>query len=217
MCCAVLTALPLAADTTAEARVADAAMAAGDYANAVSGYRNAMKEADQANDAEAWAVNAVKLGNACLLVGDLNAARGVYAEFRRRNPLRSAGTLPGNLLAAEGRYAEADRTLGALAASDPALADEARFCQGMARTRAGDFAGAYAVFSKLGTGKSRWAEAGRYEAVYALIRQRRSADALAELGAIPAAERNEQWDLLRFMAEAFSGKTDGFKRNTPPS
>ena len=212
ICCAVLTALLPAADTTAEARVADAALAAGDYANAVSGYRNAMKEADQDNDADAWAVNAVKLGNTCLLSGDLDAAREVYAEFRRRNPLRSAGTLPGNLLAAEGKYAEADRKLGALAASDPSLADEARFCQGMARTRAGNFAGAYAIFSKLGAGKGRWAEAGRCEAVYALIRQRRFADALAELGAIPAAERNEQWNLLRFMAEAFSGKTEGFKK-----
>lgn len=209
---ALLAALPLGADERSEHKLADAALAAGDYANAISGYRSAMRLADQADDPDAWAAAALKLGDACLRDGDLTGARAVYAEFRRRHPLRSAGILPGNLLAAEGKYAEAEQFFLALADGDPELADAARFSRGMTRLRAGDAAGARDIFVLLGHGNSPWAKQGRLEAVYALIRMGRPAEALAELGAIPAAERDGQWTLLRYLAEAYSGKTGEFKK-----
>ena len=208
----VLTALPLAADQAAETRMGVAALAAGDYANAVTGLRAAMEQADRNDDASGWAEIALKLGDACLRRGDLSGARAVYTEFRRRHPLRSAGTLPGKLLAAEGKYAEAEQAFAALIAGDPARADEARFCQGAVKMSSGDLAGAQAIFAELGKKSGPWAAQARYEAVYALIRLNRSAAALAALGEIPEAERHEQWDLLRFMAEAYSGKLTEFRK-----
>lgn len=202
----------MCADEQAEHKLADAAYAVGDYTNAVSGYRSAMQLADRAGDQEKWARNALKLADAMLRSGDLNGARTVYGEFRRRNPLRSAGTLPGDLLAAEGKYSEADKFLTALANSSPELADAALFSRGMVQMRAGNVNEAYKLFAKLAKQESPWAEPARYEAVYALIHLDKSGEALAELGNVPVQRRNSYWDMFRFMAEAYSGKTSELKK-----
>ncbi len=210
---AVCSAINLYADKNSEYKLADAAFAAGDYVNAVSGYRNAMLLADSENDSEAWARNALKLADASLRHGDLNGARAVYAEFRRRNPLRSAGTLPGDLLAADGKYAEAEKFFTALISGNPELAEAASFSLGMLKLRTGNVAAAYEVFAKLSNGDSLWAEQGKYEAVYSLIRMGKNGEALAGLGNIPQEKRNINWDLLFFLADTSAGKIANFKNS----
>ncbi len=210
---ALCSAFTLYADKDSERNLADAAFAAGDYANAVSGYRNAMRLADSENDAETWARNALRLADASLRSGDTEGARAVYSEFRRRNPLRSAGTLPGELLAADGKYAEAEKFFNAIISGNPDLSEAALFSLGMLKLRTGDPAKAYDIFSRLAKNDSLWAEQGRYEAVYSLIRLGKHGEALAGLGNIPQEKRNTNWDLLFFLADTSAGKIENFKQS----
>ena len=106
--------ITVAADELSEKRLGDAALSVGDYRNAISSYESALVLANDANNAEIWAESALKLGFARLCDGNLTGARAIYNEFRRRNPLRSAGTLHGDLLAAEGKYLEAERFFSTL-------------------------------------------------------------------------------------------------------
>ncbi len=205
-------AVNLYADKNSEYTLADAAFAAGDYVNAISGYRNAMQLADGENDSEMWARNALQLADAYLRYGDLNGARAVYAEFRRRNPLRSAGILPGELLAADGKYAEAEKFFTSVIAGNPELAAPAAFSLGMLKLRTGDLNGAYKIFSELAKGDSVWAEQGKYETVYTLIRMGKNGEALAGLGAVAKEKRNANWELLFFLADTSAGKIENFKK-----
>jgi thioredoxin-like negative regulator of GroEL len=196
-----------------EHKLADTAYAAGDYANAVSGYRSATRLADEQKDVEQWARSALKLADSMLRHGDINGARGIYQEFRQRNPLRSAGTLPGDLLSAEGKYVDAEKFLIALEQSNPEFADAALFSRGMVKMRSGDIAEAYKIFAGLAKRTSPWAQQARYEMIYALIHLGKSGEALAELGNIPAAERSGYWELYHFLIDAHSGKCAELKKN----
>ena len=204
--------ITVAADELSEKRLGDAALAAGDYRSAIASYESSLILADDAGNPDVWAESALKLGFARLCDGNLTGARAVYNEFRRRNPLRSAGTLPGDLLAAEGKYQEAERFFIAITASDPALADAATFSRGMSKLRTGDLPEAYKLFMSLAekTG-SDWQYPAVNEAVYVLIRMGKATSAFAELGRVPADKRSREWELLRYFAEAESGKIDDFK------
>ena len=204
--------ITVAADELSEKRLGDAALSVGDYRNAISSYESALVLANDANNAEIWAESALKLGFARLCDGNLTGARAIYNEFRRRNPLRSAGTLHGDLLAAEGKYLEAERFFSTLTANDPVLADAATFSRGMLKLRTGNLPEAYKLFMLLAEKpESDWKYPAVNEAVYILIRMGKAASAFAELGRVPADKRSSEWELLRYFAEAESGKIDEFK------
>ncbi len=202
----------VAADELSEKRLGDAALSVGDYRNAIASYESSLILADDAGNSEIWAESALKLGFARLCDGNLTGARAIYNEFRRRNPLRSAGTLPGDLLAAEGKYKEAELFFTTLIANDPVLADAATFSRGMLKLRTGNLPEAYKLFMLLAEKSSSDLKYPAVnEAVYILIRMGKAAAAFAELGRIPADKRNSEWELLRYFAEAESGKVDEFK------
>ncbi len=118
------------ADISACRRLGDAAFYAGDYRNAISSYESAMAEALRNNQPDEWADCALNLGVAYLHSGQLEEAREVLQEFRRRHPLRSTGTLEGDMLAAEGKYADAENFFKNLRTADPVMEDARLFSLG---------------------------------------------------------------------------------------
>ncbi|MBE6398818.1 MAG: tetratricopeptide repeat protein [Lentisphaerae bacterium] len=211
---ATVLALPvLYAGEQPEQKLADTALAAGDYSNAIGGYHNAMLQADKLRDAEGWAQSALKLCRTYLRAGDLNNAKKVLAEFRRRHPLRSAGTLPGDLLVAEGKFAAAEQIFAAVAAGDPASLPAVNFSRGMLKLRSGDLDGAYRLFAELAAGKSEWAAEARIEALYILIRAGKNSEAEKFLKSIPKEQQNGVWAVELYLVEAYAGKTAKLKED----
>ena len=103
-------ALMLGAGEMDERKLGDRAFFADDYLTAVSHYRSAQKLSPEDNVlSQAWSENTLRLGRAQLFAGDLRGAKQTLREFRQRHPLRSAGTLPADILVAEGKYAEAKK------------------------------------------------------------------------------------------------------------
>ena len=207
----------LQADEASQRRLGDAALYAGDYRNAISSYRSALTLADREGNPDGWAASALNLGVALLHNGDTEAARKIYEEFRRRYPLRSAGTLPGDLLVAEGKYDEAEKFFRSLLAGDTTSADATTFSLATMYMKTGNPAKAYKLFASLAAKKdSPWHQSAVNEMIYALIRQKKPAEAVAKIGAIPPAERNVDVELLLYMAEAHSGKISNLKKNFQP-
>ena len=210
----MIAALALHADEEAQRRLGDAAFYAGEYRNAISSYTSAMALADRKNDADSWAASALNLGIACLHNGDLAGARKVYEEFRRRFPLRSAGTLPGDLLVAEGKYDQAEEFFRSLLQSNPESVDATNFSLGTMYMKTGKYSTAYRIFSELAQkSNSSWRSSALNESIYALIRLGRYPDAVATIGSIPAEKRNADVELLLYLAESSSGKIVNLKNN----
>ncbi|MBQ9787824.1 MAG: tetratricopeptide repeat protein [Lentisphaeria bacterium] len=205
----------LSADEAVQRRLGDSAFYAGDYRNAISSYVSAMELADKENKPDGWAASALNLGVAYLHNGDIAGARKVYEEFRRRYPLRSAGTLPGDLLAAEGKTAEAEKFFQALLSGNaPEMEDAARFSLAMLYLKSGRLSEANKIFSQLAEKKSSpWAASARNEMLYTLIRLNRCPEALAKIGEIPPEKRNADVELMRYLAEVYSGNTENLEKN----
>ncbi len=204
----------LSADEAIQRKLGDAAFYAGDYRNAVSSYISALELADKENNADGWAASALNLGVAYLHNGDIANAQRIYEEFIRRYPLRSAGTLPGDLLAAAGKYAEAEKFFRSLAAGDPQIADAAEFSLATLYLKTARIKEAYRLFAKLAAKKdSPWCISAGNEAIYSLIRLDRYSDALAEIGTIPPDKRNVDVELMQYLAEAYTGKTVNLEKN----
>ena len=204
----------LSADEAIQRKLGDAAFYAGDYRNAVSSYSSALALADKENKPDGWAASALNLGVAYLHNGDIDNARQIYEEFIRRYPLRSAGTLPGDLLAAAGKHAEAEKFFNSLAAGDPANADAAKFSLATLYLKTGRIREAYRLFASLAEKKdSPWQVSAVNEAIYSLIRLTRYSDALAEIGIIPADKRNVDVELMQYLAEAYAGKIENLEKN----
>lgn len=239
----------LTADEEAQRRLGDVAFYAGDYRNAVSCYTSAMKLADEEKNADAWAASALNLATASLHLGEKERAREIYEEFRKRNPLRSAGTLESDLLAAEGKYAEAEKFLQELQTGNPAQEDARLFSLATLCIKTNRLEEAYTLFliisgkapdvwspvetsaavEALFSGRSGdaqfllgklaarpdspWREFALSEAVYTLIRLRRTSEALALLNDSPAVRKNTEFELLTYLAEAYSGTIGNLKKN----
>lgn len=209
----MVTAAMLFADEAVQRRLGDAAFYAGDYPNAISSYVSALELADRENKPDGWAASALNLGVAYLHNGDIARARQIHDEFCRRYPLRSAGTLPGDLLAAEGKYIEAEKFFKSLLANNPEMADATRFSLGMLYLKTKKFSSAYDVFTKLAAKESPWQNAALNERLYALICLKRYSEALAVIGGIPPAKRNADVELMLYLAEVYSGKTSNLEKN----
>ena len=167
----------LTADEEAQRRLGDVAFYAGDYRNAVSCYTSAMKLADEEKNADAWAASALNLATASLHLGEKERAREIYEEFRKRNPLRSAGTLEGDLLAAEGKYAEAEKFLQELQTGNPAQEDARLFSLANLCIKTNRLEEAYTLFLIIsGKAPDVWSPAETSAAVEALF-SGRSGDA----------------------------------------
>lgn len=124
----ILAAVPVfAADEAIPRRLGDAAFYAGDYRNAVSSYKTALEIAGYTGNDDDWAACALNLASSYLHLDDIAGARKIFDEFRKRFPLRSSGTLHGDLLAAEGKYAQAEKFYNALVTEDPAMEDARLF------------------------------------------------------------------------------------------
>jgi len=211
---AVSAAAALSADEAVQRQLGDAAFYAGDYRNAVSSYTSALQMADKEKNPEGWAASALNLGVAYLHSGDIAGAQRIYEEFRRRFPLRSAGTLPGDLLAAKGQYAEAEKFFRSLASTDPAMADGANFSLATLYLKTGKTAQAEKIFAELAEKKdSPWQLSARNEKIYSLIRLGSYSEALAEIGLIPAEKRNADIELMQYLIEAYSGNITNFERD----
>ncbi len=137
------------AEESARRRLGDAAFYAGDYRNAISSYESAMAEALADNQPDEWADCALNLGVAYLYNGDLAKAKALLDEFRRRHPLRSTGTLEGDLLAAEGRTADAENFFKNLRTADPVMEDARLFSLGMLYMNTNRPAEAYETFIRI--------------------------------------------------------------------
>ena len=204
----------LCADEAAQRRLGDAAFYAGDYRNAISSYTSALVLADRENDPDGWAASALNLGVAYLHNGNIAGARLIYDEFRRRYPLRSAGTLPGDLLAAEGKYQEAEEFFRALLKSDPQAADATSFSLAAMYMKTGQVEKACRIFGELAKKQdSPWHISAINENIYALIRLGRYPDAIATVGSIPVEKRNADVELLLYLAEVNSGNIANLKKN----
>ena len=137
------------AGESAGRRLGDAAFYAGDYTNAISCYESVMAEALRNDRLEVWADCALNLGAAYLRSGELAKAKALLAEFRRRCPLRSTGTLEGDLLAAEGKTEAAENMLKDMRTTDPVMEDARLFSLGMLYMDTGRPAEAYDLFIRI--------------------------------------------------------------------
>lgn len=214
LCAVILAGTVLCADEAAQRRLGDAAFYAGDYLNAISSYKSALILADKENSVDGWAASALNLGVAYLHNGDIDGAKEIYNQFRKRFPLRSAGTLPGDIMAAESKYADAEAFFQSLLNTDPSMEDATNFSLATMYMKTGNMEKACAIFEKLAArNNSPWQASALNELLYTLIRLGKPTEAVAKIGAIPVNDRNADVELLLYLAEAHSGKISNLKAN----
>ena len=205
-----------------ERKLGDRAFFADDYSTAISHYRSARKLSEDTILSDAWAQNTLRLGKAQLFAGDLPGAKQTLNEFRRRNPLRSAGVLPADILAAEGKYDEAEKLYLALesSGSNESIA-AARFGRGALALKMGRTALAEEIFSGLAAAPDGvedpavlpYRTAACRELIYTLIRQEKIAEARKRLDSIPEKQRNVNTEILNALADIASGDLKKFKNS----
>ena len=198
-----------------ERNLGDRAFFADDYLTAVSHYRSAQKLSPEDNLlSQAWTINTLRLGKAQLFAGDLQGAKQTLKEFRQRYPLRSAGTLPADILVAEGKYDEAEKLYLSIEqlSNNTVTIDAARFGRGALLLKQGKLKDAEAVFSDLSNGDSPFRQAAVRELAYTLIRAGRPGEAAKLLSEIPEKERGISYGIISALAEINSGKIDNFKK-----
>lgn len=208
-------ALILGAGEMDERKLGDRAFFADDYLTAVSHYRSAQKLSPEDNVlSQAWSENTLRLGRAQLFAGDLQGAKQTLKEFRRRHPLRSAGTLPADILVAEGKYAEAEKLYLAMEENpgDGQHINAAKFGRGTMLLKQGKFKDAEAVFKELTQNDSPVRQAAQRELAYTLIRSQRPGEAAKLLAQVPEKERGLAYETVSALAEINSGKSDNFKK-----
>lgn len=212
---ALAAAMPLIADEATERRLGEIASESGDFKNAEVYFTNALTFAENSRDAEAWAADALRLGEIKVRLGDVAGARELLTEFRKRNPARSAGLLPGLILIAEDKPAEAEVFLDALvrnAPNEPENAEAAKYLLGMMKLRQKDYRSAMLRFNALAASQDpRWRELGIRGRIHTLIRQR---EITAAEEALTEAEGGTDPHLqaLTLFAEAISGKLAAFPK-----
>ena len=205
----------LCAGEADECKLGDQAFYSGDYSTAISHYQSARKLSEGSFFSEPWIRNTLKLGRAQLLSGDVKGAETTLAEFRKRHPLHSAGTLPADILAASNDFDGAEKLYLAMEnGEDIQLAGAAGFGRAVMRFNQGRFAEAETLFSKLlNVDDPRLKAAVRRELAYTLIRQKKYTGALEILAAVPAEFRNSDHAVLTALAEVDSGQLDNFKKS----
>ena len=207
----------LCAGEADERKLGDRAFYADDYLTAVSHYRSARKLSDGNIISESWAQNSLRLGRALLFSGDIAGAKQVLKEFRLRHPMRSAGTLPADILLAEGKFSEAGKLYQALESSDnPEYAAAARFGNGELALKTGKLADAEKIFRELSDFAKHHPEIAIQEAAlrelaYTLIHLNRPDEAVKVLTSIPKKKRNINHEILTALAEIRSGKLETFR------
>ena len=207
----------LCAGEADERKLGDRAFYADDYLTAASHYRSARKLSEGNIISESWAQNSLRLGRALLFSGDIAGAKQVLKEFRQRHPMRSAGTLPADILLAEGKYAEAEKIYLALEDSgNPEHIASARFGRGELALKTGKLSDAETIFTELSkfglpTPEMAIQETALRELAYTLIHLNRPAEALKVLSTIPAGSRNVSHDILSSLADIRAGKLETFK------
>lgn len=204
----------LAAGEAEERELGDNAFFADDYLSAVSHYRSARKLSDGNTSPEAWVQNTLRLGRAQLFAGDIAGARATLQEFRQRYAMRSAGTLPADLLAAEGRFAEAEKLYRAMEDNGSAeLKVAAKFGRAALMLRMNKLVQAEKLFTDLASlPGSAYAFPAARELAYTLIRQKKFAQAEKQLAALPQKQRGVTWDILMQLSLVSQDKLDSFKR-----
>ena len=207
----------LCAGEADERKLGDRAFYADDYLTAVSHYRSARKLSDGNIISESWAQNSLRLGRALLFSGDIAGAKQLLKEFRLRHPMRSAGTLPADILLAEGKFSEAGKLYQALESSDnPEYAAAARFGNGELALKTGKLADAEKIFRELSDFAKHHPEIAIQEAAlrelaYTLIHLNRPDEAVKVLTSIPKKKRNINHEILTALAEIRSGKLETFR------
>ena len=204
----------LAAGEAEERELGDNAFFADDYLTAISHYRSARKLSEESTSLEAWVQNTLRLGRAQLFSGDIAGARATLQEFRQRYSLRSAGTLPADLLAAEGKFAEAEELYLAMEKNGSAeLKVAAKFGRAALMLRMENLEQAEKLFTELASLSSgAYAFPAARELAYTLIRQKKFVQAGKQLAALPPEQRGVTWDILMQLCQVSQGKLDGFKR-----
>lgn len=204
----------LAAGEAEERELGDNAFFADDYLTAVSHYRSARKLSEQNTLTEAWAQNTLRLGRAQLFAGDIAGARATLQEFRQRFSMRSAGTLPADLLAAEGKYHDAEKLYLAMEENGgDELKIAAKFGRAALLLRMNKLIPAEKLFSELAAlPESVYAFPATRELAYTLIRQKKYAQAEKILAGLPEKHRGVTSDILSQLAQIRQGRTAEFKR-----
>lgn len=204
------------ADEAGERALGDKAFQADDYHRAVSFYESALALADAGNKPEAWAENALRLGRAKLFTGDFDGAAKILDEFRKRNPVLSAGTLPGDLMAARGDFDGALKFFSALEKSTyESLALEAKFRKGCVLAGKKMYAGALKTFEELLAFEPAknydFYRLLRREYIYVLIKSGNLAKANEVIEKVKKSDSSPELKIIEHLALTSAGNIKVFK------
>ena len=147
-------------------RMGEKAFEAGDFDSAARFFKKAMVLLGS----PLWEQCALKLGKAYLKQGDVFSAAETLNRLKARNPLFSAGVLPGMILAAEGNFAAAAQVFKKVAAQNGPERLEALYLLGTACLNTGAYADALKAFEELDNSPvPAISSKGRYARIYTLI------------------------------------------------
>ncbi|MDD3885726.1 MAG: hypothetical protein PHI35_02510 [Victivallaceae bacterium] len=208
-----LSPLVLAGETADEQRMGDDAFASGDYVNAMRFYSSALSTA---GDDDAKASLLLRLGSARLRAGDQTGAKAALGEFVKAFPSRSAGVLPGEIMAFAGKYPEAAEYFDRLAGTPGLTSDEvaaAKFAHAAMQRHLGDTAAVITELDQLAaatTSLPEWRERIAYALTEALIEGGRFERAALLLNSGIAAKK-PGYELLKAKLAIKKGDFEGFE------
>lgn len=209
-----------AADPETELRMGDDAFASGDFRNAVNFYSSALTLA--ASHPALWSASALKLAEAQLRNGDIDDAKAMLAEFRRRFPASSAGLLPGEIMIAEHDYAGAEKFFTDLAksSSDPELLCAAKFARAFSKlcqNRAAEAANDFAEIETQNADLRRWAGRAHLARIYTLLKtgRQKEAEQLLAAGKYRTSEP-KSYERLTLLSALKRGELEPFRTGWEP-
>ena len=195
-----------------ELKQGDAAASFGDAVRAEKYYIRA--EELSRDDLLQWSECVFRLGTLYLQKNDIESARKLLEEFRKRNPAGSAGTLPGEIMAAENNFTEAYAYFQSLIKRNDIASDKAKFCCGEMLMKQHKYQEAYDIFASLrGSRTALISRRAEYAMIMTLIYLGKTSEARSALDKIPENGSDSNYSKLRFFCAVKEGDLDYFRKN----